>query len=163
MNASIEIQSKVKRLVLVAPSWGGPPLNFIALWRSKVYAPLPFFNKEATRKFVGSIPSYYVHLPNAIFSKGMNVITGSLGNYSAEVATDLLFPKKRALEENQKLLEASGQRKYLEQTLKPIPLPVRVLFNSGLKSPFGLHLTNKSDGSFSDKMQFLCSVGIGRK
>jgi pimeloyl-ACP methyl ester carboxylesterase len=153
-TAPIEIRSKVERLVLVGPSWGGAPLNFVALWRSKAYAPLTFFDKDAMRKFIGSIPSYYVHLPNAIFSKGMNVITGSLGNYSAEVATDLLFSKNRVLEENQRLLEASGQRKYLERTPAPIPLPVRVLFNSGLKSPFGLHLTNRSDGSFSDKVLF---------
>jgi pimeloyl-ACP methyl ester carboxylesterase len=151
-TAPVEILSKVKKLVLVGPSWGGAPLNFVALWRSKVYAPLPFFDKDAMRRFVGSIPSYYVHLPNAVFSKGMHVITGILGNHTAENATDLLFSQGRIPPENQKLLEASEQRKFIERTPAPIPLPTRVLYNSRLRSPFGLHLTNRTDGRLNDKV-----------
>jgi pimeloyl-ACP methyl ester carboxylesterase len=153
-TAQAKMLEKVHRLVLVGPSWNGAPLNFVALWRGKVYAPLPFFDRDAMKKFVGSIPSYYVHLPNAVFSKGMHVLTGSLGNFTAEEATDLLFSHERIPPENQELLKASGQRRYIEKTPAPIPLPVRILYNSRLKCPFGLHLTNRTDGKIEDKVIF---------
>jgi pimeloyl-ACP methyl ester carboxylesterase len=152
--APARVRARVRRLVLVAPSWGGAPLNFVALWRGRVYAPLPFFDRAAMRRFVGSIPSYYVHIPNAVFSRGMHVLTGSLGNVTAEAATDLLFSRGRVPPENQRLLVASGQRKFIERTPAPIPIPVRVLYNSGLMSPFGLHLTNRTNGKIDDEVIF---------
>jgi hypothetical protein len=134
--------------ILVAPSWGGASVNLVALWRKRVATPIPFGSKERMANFVGSIPGFYLHLPHAGIFARKTVIYGPNGDrISGANVLEALLDHKRVSHRNYMIQELAGIPDLLKDFPPSPQIRTRILYNSGIKTPFGLNLTKwDSDG-----------------
>jgi pimeloyl-ACP methyl ester carboxylesterase len=158
-----DVLSKVDRLVLVAPSWGGAPSLSIGLTSGKLYAPLPFASDLSLFRFVRSLESLALQAPHGFFSQSKRVFTG-LKTVWASAAAEYLVENHMVIAPDR----AREQMAHAKRTPAPIPLPVKILFNSGIETPFGSPILDngpdlnavqydRGDGTvLSDATEVLC-------
>ena len=152
--------------ILSAPSFGGSGEALISLYRQR----LPFLKiikGDNLKEMVGSLGGFHVHIPNSvIFSNTTVFITPEGENVTGSHLVDFLYKHHKLTDKQMKI--ADQNIRYISQLPFSFDVPVRIHYNSGIETVFGLKLKDwKSEGKvirrkgdglvMSEGIEFLCN------
>ena len=148
---NVSVADVIDSLVLVTPSWGGSSKMVVNLWRKRLPSPgfaHLFYDDKKMEDFVGSIAAFSLHIPNSRVYGDVPVIYGPNGTViTGSEILDALFSHERVGATSRRIMEAANNFEYINRLPRMPNIPMKVLYNSGLRTPMGLNLTNwDSDG-----------------
>ena len=131
--------------VFSAPSFSGAGQSFITLYQQR-FPGVPFYRNDQLTEMLSSLGSLHVHLPNfAVYKNATIFITPDDKEILAPDAVKFLAEHGRLNEKHLKMGTRNFQ--YASEFPKTLDVPVRMLYNSGIKTAFGLKVKDwNSDG-----------------
>ncbi|OHS94658.1 Lecithin:cholesterol acyltransferase family protein [Tritrichomonas foetus] len=138
-------QKYIHSVVMSAPSFSGSGQSLIALYRQR-FPFIKFYKTKQMQEMVGSLGAFHVHLPNQVVFLNTTVfITPEGDEIKGNQVIDFLIKHKKLTKKQQKIAA-----KNFESTInfpKSLDVPVRILYNSGFDTAFGLKLKDwESEG-----------------
>jgi pimeloyl-ACP methyl ester carboxylesterase len=138
----------VKRVIYLAPSWGGIGLIPYLLYRKSIpYLPFSSFYKSLEPLL--SLPSALCHYPNDAAFHSPIVIDEGGQNLNASESASQLFNGREDFEVAQSSLKA---------VLKDPLLETHIIYNSGLKTVQGINLSSGERAAIWGKGDYLCNA-----
>lgn len=148
-SLNVSVTDVVHSIVTVGPSWGGTAKMLMALWRKKLPIPATgswLSDSEKMHECVDSLAGFFLHIPNSVIYNSTVVIHGpnntAVGGGSA---IDTIFKYNKMTETGKKIALDSGNLEYIQRFPRMPAVPMRVIYNSALKTPMGLNVTNWED------------------
>ncbi|OHS97497.1 Lecithin:cholesterol acyltransferase family protein [Tritrichomonas foetus] len=137
----------VDKVILLAPSFGGSFSAFYSLWtkRPPVVSILGTFPDT-----IGTMGGIHAHMPNYdIFENDILLIEKDGQPKYAKDLVEVLIENGKINHDMNKILGV--HEKWFSQKPSPIDLPVKIVYNSGLKTPKILNLTNDKEEIINGK------------
>lgn len=131
----------LSRVIFSAPSWSGSGSAHISLWRKQILF-LPAKNPDL-EEFLHMNGGLYVHFPNSKIYANSTMYTCAGRNITGAELLDF-FVESGKLTEKQ-IKPAKRNLAYASEFPSIPDLPIRVLYNSGVKTSVGLDLRSKED------------------
>ncbi|EAY21334.1 Lecithin:cholesterol acyltransferase family protein [Trichomonas vaginalis G3] len=128
----------IRQVLLHGPSYGGSGEALSVLWLQNIGFIPSIFNTQNFRDMVFSIPTIWAHLHNAPSNTDPVIIGPDGHKYYAQDIPQLMIDQGKATGDNlQTLLLA--QKKVILNKIEPTGVPTYILFNSVLKTIYGLN------------------------
>lgn len=131
-------QKYIDSVIMSAPSFSGSGESLISLYRQRIPF-IKFIRNDQVKEMVGSLGAFHVHIPNFIIFENTTVFLTPEGEIIKGKNLLKFLIKQSKLTEKQ-LKIAKQNIHYISSFPTSLDVPVKILYNSAIKTPFGLEL-----------------------
>jgi hypothetical protein len=132
----------IHSVIFSAPSFTGSGEALIGLWRQRIPF-VQFYHGPHVANFVGALGGFHIHVPNAEAYKDVPLFIVNGTEFPADRAVDFLIEHNKLTPVQQTIAQANF--KFVKTAPMALDVPVRILYNSGKPTAFGLKL-DRLDG-----------------
>lgn len=131
----------INYVVFAAPSFSGSGKSIVTFYRRRLPSILKHLKIKQLDEMLGNFPILFSHFPNHVIFENETVFISPDGeNITAPNVIDFLIKANKINEKQLKI--AHNHIIYTSTFHQNLDVPVRIIYNSGIKTPFGLKLKN---------------------
>ena len=136
----------INSVIFAAPSFSGSGKSIVVYYQRRLPSIFKHIKIEQLDEMLGNFPILFSHFPNHIIFENETVfITPDGENITAPNVIDFLIKVNKINDKQLKI--AHDHIIYTSRFHEPLDVPVRIIYNSGIPTPFGLKLNNlEGDG-----------------